>query len=258
MPLPCAAPSTWAPATTSRIFTEKEGRSTRTIAGECLEGLRLAAERIRFRSAHRRACRKGRHGPPGVQVQERLPRRRYDPVRLSARCDRPAGPHRHDAPSLQGGPGTGKEGIDACQKSAGSAYRWVITAAVTDGPDASEAWAELTAEGVTIYDCWEDPGQGGDVGTMITAHETLRPLAIPPEKIRLVMNDMSLAPNSGPSGASRQQVVTGQAIKAACEQLVKAMRKPDGSYRTYEEMTAENIPTKYVGQHTTRMARPPT
>src|SRR5208282_4435403 len=60
-------------------------------------------------------------------------------------------------------------------------------------PDTSEAWAELTADGVTIYNCWEDPGQGGDVGTLITAHETLRPLAIPPERIRLVMNDMSLA-----------------------------------------------------------------
>jgi len=126
----------------------------------------------------------------------------------------------------------------------------------TDGPDASEAWAELTAEGVTIYDCWEDPGQGGDVGTMITAHEALRPLAIPPERIRLVMNDMSRAPMSGPSGASRQQVVTGQAIKAACELLVNAMRKPDGIYRTYAEMTAENLPTKYVGQYTTPSTPP--
>ena len=88
------------------------------------------------------------------------------------------------------------------------------------------------------------------MGTLITAHEALRPLAIPPEKISLVMNDMSRAPNSGPSGASRQQVVTGQAIKAACEQLVGAMRKPDGAYRTYAEMKAENVPTKYVGQWT--------
>ncbi len=98
----------------------------------------------------------------------------------------------------------------------------------TDGPDASEAWAELTAEGVTISDCWEDPGQGGDVGTLITAHEALRPLAIPPERISLVMNDMSRAPNSGPSGASRQQVVTGQAIKAACEQLSVQCANPTG------------------------------
>jgi aldehyde oxidoreductase len=120
----------------------------------------------------------------------------------------------------------------------------------TDGPDASEAWAELTAKGVTIYDCWEDPGQGGDVGSLITAHESLRHIGIGPEKISLVMNDTSLAPNSGPSGASRQQVLTGQAIKNACEQMVKAMKKQDGTYRTYEEMVAEKIPLKYVGQWT--------
>ena len=120
----------------------------------------------------------------------------------------------------------------------------------SDGPDASEAWAELTPNGVTIYDCWEDPGQGGDVGSLVTAHESLRPIGIGPEKIRLVMNDTSLAPNSGPSGASRQQVMTGQAIKNACEQMVKAMKKQDGTFRTYEEMVAEKIPLKYVGQWT--------
>jgi aldehyde oxidoreductase len=120
----------------------------------------------------------------------------------------------------------------------------------SDGPDASEAWAELTPNGVTIYDCWEDPGQGGDVGSLVTAHESLRPIGIGPEKIRLVMNDTSLAPNSGPSGASRQQVMTGQAIKNACEQLVKAMKKQDGTIRTYEEMVAEKAPLKYVGQWT--------
>jgi aldehyde oxidoreductase len=120
----------------------------------------------------------------------------------------------------------------------------------TDGPDASEAWAELTPHGVTISDCWEDPGQGGDVGTLITAHEALRPLKLPPEKITLVMNDMTMAPNSGPSGASRQQVMTGQAIKHACEQLISAMDKGNGSFRTYGEMIAEKIPVKYVGQWT--------
>jgi aldehyde oxidoreductase len=125
-----------------------------------------------------------------------------------------------------------------------------------DGVDTSEAWVELTPEGVTVFDCWEDPGQGGDVGTLITAHESLRPLAIPPEKIKLVMNDISQAPNSGPSGASRQQVVTGQAIKAACEQLINAMRKKGGTYRTYDEMVAGKIPTKYVGKYTTPSTPP--
>lgn len=119
-----------------------------------------------------------------------------------------------------------------------------------EGPDTSEAWAELTPEGVTIYNCWEDPGQGGDVGSLVTAHEALRPFGIGPEKIKLVMNDTSIAPNSGPSGASRQQLLTGNAIRVACEQLLNSMKKADGTYRSYDEMVAEKIPTKSVGQWT--------
>lgn len=119
-----------------------------------------------------------------------------------------------------------------------------------EGPDTAEAWIELTKEGAVAYTSWEDPGQGGDMGTLATAHEGLRPLGIAPDKIKLVMNDMSRVPNSGPAGASRAQVMIGQAIKAACEQLLSAMRKPDGSFRSYEEMTAENIPVKYTGKWT--------
>jgi aldehyde oxidoreductase len=120
----------------------------------------------------------------------------------------------------------------------------------SEGPDTSEAWIELTKDGAIAYTCWEDPGQGGDMGTLATAHEGLRPLRIKPDQIKLVMNDMSRAPNSGPAGASRSQVMVGQAIKNACEQLLAAMKKTDGSYRTYDEMVAENIPLKYVGQWT--------
>lgn len=120
-----------------------------------------------------------------------------------------------------------------------------------DGPDTSEVWAELTDKGVTIYNSWEDPGQGGDVGTIITAHESLRPLGITPDRIDLVMNDLRVTPMSGASAGSRQQVVTGQAIKAACEELMNAMKKQDGTFRTYQEMKAENLPMRYVGMYTT-------
>ncbi len=140
-----------------------------------------------------------------------------------------------------------KESTDRVKRGVGVSIG--IYGCGTDGPDTSEAWAELTRDGVTIYTCWEDPGQGGDVGTLITAHEALRPLGLDARKIKLVMNDTSLAPNSGPSGASRQQVLTGQAIQNACEQLLEAMRT-DGAFRTYDEMAAANIPTKYVGQYT--------
>jgi aldehyde oxidoreductase len=43
-------------------------------------------------------------------------------------------------------------------------------------------------------------------------------------------------------------VVTGNAIKAGCEMLLAAMKKPGGGYRTHDEMIAENIPVKYEGK----------
>lgn len=119
-----------------------------------------------------------------------------------------------------------------------------------DGPDAAEADAELNADGtITLYTTWHDHGQGGDMGTLATAHEALRPLKIAPEKIRLVLNDTSVCPNGGPAGGSRTQVVLGQAIKVACEMLVAGMK--DGSkIRTYKQMVDEKIPTKYRGKWT--------
>jgi aldehyde oxidoreductase len=120
-----------------------------------------------------------------------------------------------------------------------------------DGPDSAEADAELNADGtVTIYDCWQDHGQGADIGTLGTAHEALKPLGITPEQIKLVMNDTRVAPNTGPAGGSRSQVVGGQAIVNACEQLVKAVTKADGTFRTYDEMVAAKLPTKFNGKWT--------
>ncbi len=118
-----------------------------------------------------------------------------------------------------------------------------------DGPDASEAWVELNADDtVTIYNCWEDHGQGADAGTLGTAHEVLYHAGVTPDRIKLVMNDSSKAPNSGPAGGSRSQVVTGQAVRVGCEALVAAMKKPDGTYRTYAEMAADKIPTRQIGK----------
>ncbi len=118
-----------------------------------------------------------------------------------------------------------------------------------DGPDTAETNAELNADGtITLFNTWEDHGQGADMGTLATAHEALRPLGIGPDKIRLVMNDTGKCPNSGPAGGSRSQVVVGQSIRVACEELLKAMKKADGSYRTHAEMVAEGIATKVNGK----------
>jgi aldehyde oxidoreductase len=121
-----------------------------------------------------------------------------------------------------------------------------------DGPDTSESWIELLPNGdVMVGNSWQDHGQGSDIGSLTFAHETLKPLGLKPEQIKLCMNDSSLTPNSGPSGGSRHNVVTGNAIRVSCEMLMEAMRKADGTYRTYDEMVSGNIATKYLGKWTT-------
>lgn len=117
-----------------------------------------------------------------------------------------------------------------------------------DGVDASQAYAELNPDGtVTMYASWEDHGQGADMGVLVSAHETLRQAGIKPEQIKLVMNDTKYTPNSGPAGGSRSQVMSGNACRLAAENLVAAMKKEDGTYRTYDEMKAEGIETKVLG-----------
>ena len=119
------------------------------------------------------------------------------------------------------------------------------------GPDNSSVYVELTPENdVKIYHAWEDHGQGADMGVLGTAHESLRPLGLPPERIKQLACDTALTPKAGPAAASRQQIITGNAIRVGCDHLMDAMRKPDGTYRTYDEMAAEGIATRYTGNWT--------
>ena len=120
-----------------------------------------------------------------------------------------------------------------------------------DGPDSSEIKVDLNPDNtVTVFACWQDHGQGADMGVLGTAHQALRPLGLTPDQIKLVMNDTSLVPNSGPSGGSRSQVMTGRAIQAGCETLVEAMKDGNGGFRTYDQMTAAKVPVSYAGKYT--------
>ena len=116
-----------------------------------------------------------------------------------------------------------------------------------DGADEAASNIELTRDGVILYNTWEDHGQGADMGCVGTAHEALKPLRFHPDQIKLVCNDMAKAPNSGAAAASRSQVMVGNAIVDSCRKLLAAMKKADGTYRTYDEMVAEGIPTCYEG-----------
>lgn len=116
-----------------------------------------------------------------------------------------------------------------------------------DGPDSCSNAVELTPKGVKVMNSWQDHGQGSDLGSLTFAIEYLRPLGITVDQIELEMNDTNL-PNSGPSGGSRGNVFNGQALRVACEMLLNAMRKPDGTYRTHQEMVDGNIPLRYDGK----------
>ena len=129
---------------------------------------------------------------------------------------------------------------------------------VGDPVDHSEVALELNPDGsVTNYNTWEDIGQGADVGTLVETHEALRPLGLRVDQIKAVMNDTKTCPNTGVAAGSRAHFFCGRATIDAANKLMNAMRKPDGSYRSYDEMVAENIPTKYIGVYDTgRMHAP--
>jgi len=113
--------------------------------------------------------------------------------------------------------------------------------------DRCECDVELRRDGYTVYTTWSDQGQGGDVGPLLHAHEGLRELNVSPQDIRVVQCDTAICPPSGGSLSSRSNVMNGLAIRDAARRLMDAMKKPDGSYRTYDEMVAEGIPTRYTG-----------
>ncbi len=122
---------------------------------------------------------------------------------------------------------------------------------VTEGAtDKASAAIELNPDNTfTKYDTYQELGQGGDIGSLMLTLEALKPLGVTPDRIRLVQNDTKLCPDSGMSGASRTHFMSGRATQIAAEKLINAMRKPDGTFRTYEEMKAEGLETKYVGQY---------
>ena len=114
--------------------------------------------------------------------------------------------------------------------------------------DVCEVELELRPGGrIDFYDTWELMGQGGDIGSLTQVVEALRPIGMTADKVRLIQNDTRICPDSGLAGASRSHFMHGRATIDGANKLMNAMRKPDGSYRSYEEMVAEGIPLRYKG-----------
>ena len=118
------------------------------------------------------------------------------------------------------------------------------------GVDEASVAIELMPDGTfRKYDTWQDQGQGGDAGSLICTLEALRPYFpnITPNDIKLVQTDSKYCPNTGESAGSRSHFANGKASILAAKNIAEAMRKEDGTYRTYDEMVAEGIPTRYEG-----------
>ena len=114
--------------------------------------------------------------------------------------------------------------------------------------DSAAVYLELNPDGsVTNYNTWEDQGQGGDAGTVTHTLKALEALGLTPEQVHVVLNDSRDCPNSGIAGGSRCHMMVGLATIDAAGKLLAAMKKADGSYRSYEEMQAEGLATKYQG-----------
>lgn len=123
---------------------------------------------------------------------------------------------------------------------------------VSSASDRCEVILELNEEnGVTAKNSWEAQGQGAYIGALTVTLEALKPLGLKPEQIRLDLNDTGSCPEGGPAGGSRSHYMMGNATIDAARKLLRAMRKPDGSYRSYEEMKAEGIETVYHGVYST-------
>jgi len=103
----------------------------------------------------------------------------------------------------------------------------------------------------TSYSTWQDVGQHAEAGQLLHTYTALRPMGVPLSRIRTEMNDTKICPNTGCSGGSRCHVHTGNALLDAADKLMKAMRKEDGTWRTYAEMVEAGLPTRVEGSTST-------
>jgi aldehyde oxidoreductase len=119
---------------------------------------------------------------------------------------------------------------------------------VGKSPDHAEVDLELNQDGsVTYYSTWADVGQGADTGALMHTHEALRELGLSPTQIRLVRNDTSLCPDTGSASGSRSHHASGMATIDAARNLMSAMRKEDGTWRSWQEMHDAGLPTRFRG-----------
>ncbi|SFG21432.1 aldehyde oxidoreductase [Desulfotomaculum arcticum] len=145
---------------------------------------------------------------------------------------------------------TEAKAADTPEKKRGVGIAWGGFNVTEGGTDQCTITLELAPDNMIVkYDTWQEMGQGGDVGSLMVTLEALKPMGVTPERIRLAQNDSKICPDSGMSAASRSHYMNGNATKLAAEKLMDAMRKDDGTYRTYDEMVTEGIETRYEAKY---------
>ncbi|WP_027400417.1 hypothetical protein [Anaerovorax odorimutans] len=108
------------------------------------------------------------------------------------------------------------------------------------------AWVELLPDDcVAVHNSCKDKDRNLSFYSLKLAHELLKPLDIPINKIKLIINDNIFFKKSDTSDEI-DQVVYSNAMRSVCEKLIESMKKQDGNYMTYDEMVAADKEIRYV------------
>jgi len=109
----------------------------------------------------------------------------------------------------------------------GKAYGWGVACAYKNtglgggAPDKSSVEVEVFEDGtVEVRTSSADMGQGLDI---VVAQCAAEELGLPYEKVRVLLSDTDLTPNGGPTTASRQTFVTGNAARLAAAAMREAL-----------------------------------
>ncbi len=199
------------------------------------------------RVLHGRAGRETGHGSARVAGASNVYRKGstlHPPARIAGGLLLAGDDRQAAAASTRRAKEQGRRASPRTRSRAAWAWRWACTAAAWTAPDASEVRRRTQPgrHGNRLQHLGRPrPGRGhGHSGGK--AHEACVRWGSTPSRLRLVMNDTSQCPNSGPSGGSRQPGGHRQRHpRSAARMLIKGMKKSDGSYRTYDEMQAEKV-----------------
>lgn len=100
-------------------------------------------------------------------------------------------------------------------------------------------------DSISLYNTWQDLGQGGDIGCVTHMVDAFKDIGLRPDQVRLCFNDTKTCPNSGLSGGSRSHYMNGHAIRKTAKKMLDVMRRDDGTYRRYEDMVNEGLPIEF-------------